>query len=136
MNQSDTDAILKEVKSRIKVEENKIKRLQSFKNYLKYAAIFAVIFSFGYFSHLDSINQPEIIKIIPKKNDIVLSADDQDLIIERDNSKEIESKKIISKINLIQKSDELIYDKNSSLKELVYHTLKVPYGKRFSVVFF
>jgi len=135
MNQSDTDAILKEVKSRIKVEENKIKRLQSFKNYLKYAAIFAIIFSLGYFSHLDLDNQPEIKKIIPKKNDIVLSADDQNLIIEKDNSNEIESKKIISKINLIQKSDELIYDQNSSLKELVYHTLKVPYGKRFNVVF-
>ena len=135
MNQSDTDAIIKEVKSRIQLEENKIKRFQSFKNYMKYAAIFAIIFSLGYFSHLNLNNQPEIKKIIPKKNDIVLSSDDQNLIIERDNSKEIESKKIISKINLIQKSDELIYDKNSSLKELVYHTLKVPYGKRFNVVF-
>ena len=135
MNQSDTDAIIKEVKSRIQLEENKIKRFQSFKNYMKYAAIFAIIFSLGYFSHLNLNNQPEIKKIIPKKNDIVLSSDDQNLIIERDNSKEIESKKIISKINLIQKSDKLIYDKNSSLKELVYHTLKVPYGKRFNVVF-
>ena len=75
MNQSDTDAIIKEVKSRIQLEENKIKRFQSFKNYMKYAAIFAIIFSLGYFSHLNLNNQPEIKKIIPKKNDIVLSSD-------------------------------------------------------------
>ena len=135
MKQSDANDIIRELKRRIKEEENKTHRIVLFKKYFKYAAIFAVIFSLGYFSQLNIDNKKEIQKIIPKKYDIVLSSDDQDLIIEKDRVNENEVKKIISQINLIQKSDELIYDKNSTLKELVYHTLKVPYGKRFNVVF-
>lgn len=135
MNQSDAENIIKEVKSRIKVEENKSKRIQLIKNYVSYAAIFVAIFSLGYFSSVNKTDKVEIEKIIPKKYDIVLSSDDQELVIEKDKSDKKESKKIISEINLIQKSDELIYDKNSTIKELVYHTLKVPYGKRFNIVF-
>ncbi len=135
MNQSDAENIIKEVKSRIKVEENKSKRIQLIKNYISYAAIFVAIFSLGYFSSVNQTDKVEIEKIIPKKYDIVLSSDNQELVIEKDKSDKKESKKIISEINLIQKSDELIYDKNSTIKELVYHTLKVPYGKRFNVVF-
>ena len=135
MKQSDTDDIIREVKRRIKEEENKTRKIVLFKKFLKYAAIFVVTFSLGYFSKLNIDNKKEIQKIIPKKYDIVLSADDQELVIEKDRVNENEVKKIISKINLIQKSDELIYDRNSTLKELVYHTLKVPYGKRFNVVF-
>lgn len=135
MKQSDANDIIRELKRRIKEEENKTQRIVLFKKYFKYAAIFAVIFSLGYFSQLNVDNKKETQKIIPKKYDIVLSSDDQDLIIEKDKVNENEVKKIISQINLIQKSDELIYDKNSTLKELVYHTLKVPYGKRFNVVF-
>ena len=135
MNQSDAKNIIKEVKSRIKVEENKSRRIQLIKNYVSYAAIFVAIFSLGYFSSVNKSDKVEIEKIIPKKYDIVLSSDDQELVIEKDKSDIKESKKIISEINLIQKSDELIYDKNSTIKELVYHTLKVPYGKRFNVVF-
>ena len=135
MNQSDAENIIKEVKSRIKVQENKSKRMQLIKNYVSYAAIFVAIFSLGYFSSVNQTDKVEIEKIIPKKYDIVLSSDDQELVIEKDKSDKKESKKIISEINLIQKSDELIYDKNSTIKELVYHTLKVPYGKRFNVVF-
>ena len=135
MNQSDAQNIIKEVKSRIKVEENKSKRRRLIKNYLRYAAIFVAIFSLGYFSSINQNDKVEIEKIIPKKYDIVLSSDDQELVIEKDKSDQKVSKKIISEINLIQKSDELIYDKNSTIKELVYHSLKVPYGKRFNVVF-
>lgn len=135
MNQSDAENIIKEIKSRIKVEENKSKRIQLIKNYVSYAAIFVAIFSIGYFSSVNKTDKVEIEKIIPKKYDIVLSSDDQELVIEKDKSDKKESKKIISEINLIQKSDELIYDKNSTIKELVYHTLKVPYGKRFNIVF-
>ena len=135
MNQSDAQNIIKEVKSRIKVEENKSERRRLIKNYLRYAAIFVAIFSLGYFSSINQNDKVEIEKIIPKKYDIVLSSDNQQLIIEKDKSDQKVSKTIISEINLIQKSDELIYDKNSTIKELVYHTLKVPYGKRFNVVF-
>jgi len=135
MNQSDTESIIKEVKSRIRQEESKITRFHFIKNTLKYAAIFCLIFGLGYYSNNNYVSNNEVEKIIPKKNDIVLtSTDNGEVVIEKDDNK-TDDKKIISKINLIQKSDQLIYDNNIDIKELVYHSLKVPYGKRFNIVF-
>ena len=93
MKQSDTDDIIREVKRRIKEEENKTRKIVLFKKFLKYAAIFVVTFSLGYFSKLNIDNKKEIQKIIPKKYDIVLSADDQELVIEKDRVNENEVKK-------------------------------------------
>jgi hypothetical protein len=134
MNQSDTESIIKEVKSRIQKEESKINSVHFFKNILKYAAIFCLIFGLGYYSNNNYLSKNEIEKIVPKANDIVLSSGNDRVILEKVNEK-IEDKKIISKINLIQKEDQLIYDDNIDIKELVYHSLKVPYGKRFNIVF-
>ena len=103
-------------------------------NTIKYAAVFCLIFGLGYYSSINSESLDEPQKIIPKSNDIVLTSDDSKVILEKDDNK-TDDKKIISKINLIQKSDQLIYDNNIDIKELVYHSLKVPYGKRFNVVF-
>ena len=136
MNQSDTESIIKEVKSRIKREESKITRSHFFQNTLKYAAVFCLIFGLGYYSNNNYVSKHEVEKIIPKANDIVLSSGNNKVILENENENEkIEDKKIISKINLIQKEDQLIYDNNIDIKELVYHNLKVPYGKRFNIVF-
>ena len=134
MNQSDTESIIKELKSRISKEEYKAKRTHILLNTLKYAAVFCLIFGLGYYSSINSESLDEPQKIIPKSNDIVLTSDDSKVVLEKDDNK-TDDKKIISKINLIQKSDQLIYDNNIDIKELVYHSLKVPYGKRFNVVF-
>jgi len=134
MNQSDTESIIKELKSRISKEESKAKRTNILLNTIKYAAVFCLIFGLGYYSSINSESLDEPQKIIPKSNDIVLTSDDSKVILEKDDNK-TDDKKIISKINLIQKSDHLIYDNNIDIKELVYHSLKVPYGKRFNIVF-
>ena len=134
MNQSDTESIIKELKSRISKEESKAKRTNILFNTIKYAAVFCLIFGLGYYSSINSESLDEPQKIIPKSNDIVLTSDDSKVILEKDDNK-TDDKKIISKINLIQKSDQLIYDNNIDIKELVYHSLKVPYGKRFNIVF-
>ena len=134
MNQSDTESIIKELKSRISKEEYKAKRTHILLNTIKYAAVFCLIFGLGYYSSINSELLDEPQKIIPKSNDIVLTSDDSKVVLEKDDNK-TDDKKIISKINLIQKSDQLIYDNNIDIKELVYHSLKVPYGKRFNVVF-
>ena len=134
MNQSDTESIIKELKSRISKEEYKAKRTHVLLNTIKYAAVFCLIFGLGYYSSINSESLDEPQKIIPKSNDIVLTSEDSKVVLEKDDNK-TDDKKIISKINLIQKSDQLIYDNNIDIKELVYHSLKVPYGKRFNVVF-
>ncbi len=133
MNQSDTELIIKEVKSRIIKEESRIKRSHFLINTFKYAAIFCLIFGLGYYSSTSSISSIETQKITPKANDIVLSSGNDKVILEKED-KISDGKKIISNINLVQKSDQLIYDNNIDIKELVYHSLKVPYGKRFNVV--
>lgn len=133
MNQSDTESIIKEVKSRISREESKIKRSHYFKNALKYAAIFCLIFGLGYYSNNNFVPNNEIQKIIPKADDVLLYSDTDEIILKKGHNKS-DGKKIISKINLIQKQDQLIYDSDIDLKELVYHTLKVPYGKRFNII--
>ena len=134
MNQSDTESIIKELKSRISKEKSKAKRPYILLNTIKYAAVFCLIFGLGYYSSINSELLDEPQKIIPKSNDIVLTSEDSMVVLEKDDNK-TDDKKIISKINLIQKSDQLIYDNNIDIKELVYHSLKVPYGKRFNVVF-
>ncbi len=134
MNQSDTESIIKELKSRISKEEYKTKRTHILLNTIKYAAVFCLIFGLGYYSSINSELLDEPQKIIPKSNDIVLTSDDSKVVLEKEDNK-TDDKKIISKINLIQKSDQLIYDNNVDIKELVYHSLKVPYGKRFNIVF-
>ena len=134
MNQSDTESIIKELKSRISKEETKANRPYILLNTIKYAAVFCLIFGLGYYSSINSESLDEPQKIIPKSNDIVLTSDDSKVVLEKDDNK-TDDKKIISKINLIQKSDQLIYDNNIDIKELVYHSLKVPYGKRFNIVF-
>tara|TARA_B100000795_G_C22795831_1_gene439284 strand:+ start:1551 stop:2714 length:1164 start_codon:yes stop_codon:yes gene_type:complete len=133
MNQSDTESIIKEIKSRINREESKIKRSHILINTLKYAAVFILIFGLGFYSSNNFLPSDKIQKIILKSNDIILFSGNGEVILDKgDNNSE--DKNIISKINLIQKSNQLIYDNNLDIKEIVYHSLKVPYGKRFNVI--
>ena len=133
MNQSDTESIIKEIKSRINREESKIKRSHILINTLKYAAVFILIFGLGFYSSNNFLPSDKIQKIILKSNDIILFSGNGEVILDKgDNNSE--DKNIISKINLIQKSNQLIYDNSIDIKEIVYHSLKVPYGKRFNVI--
>jgi len=134
MNKLDTDSIIKEINNRIAKEESKKSKRIYFMNFLKYAAVFILIFGLGYYSNNNFVIIDEIPKITPKANDIVLSSGDDQVVINNDASQE-KGNKIFSKTNLIQKSNLLIYNDSLELNELVYHTLKVPYGKRFNILF-
>ena len=136
MNQSETEDIINQIKKRILSQGRKEKRILFIKKGLKYAAIILIVFGMGYYSHLNNIGygiEPE--KIIPKIDDIVLSTEGKDLIIQKDEYKNQNEKKVVSKINLVQKSNQLIYDNEIEIEKLSFHTLKVPYGKRFNIIF-
>lgn len=136
MNQVETEDIINEIKTRIHTQGRKEKRFLLIKKVLKYAAIMLILFGMGYYSHLNNIGygiEPE--KIIPKIDDIVLSTQGKDLIIQKDEYKNQNEKKVVSKINLVQKSNQLIYDSEIEIEKLSFHTLKVPYGKRFNIIF-
>ena len=134
MNKLDTDSIIKEINNRIAKEESKKSKRIYFMNFVKYAAVFILIFGLGYYSNNNFVIIDEIPKITPKPNDIVLSSGDDQVVINNDASQE-KGNKIFSKTNLIQKNNLLIYNDSLELNELVYHTLKVPYGKRFNILF-
>ena len=134
MNKLDTDSIIKEINNRIAKEESKKSKRIYFMNFVKYAAVFILIFGLGYYSNNNFVIIDEIPKIVPKATDIVLSSGDDQVVINNDASQE-KGNKIFSKTNLIQKNNLLIYNDSLELNELVYHTLKVPYGKRFNILF-
>ena len=136
MNEFETEDILNELRRKIRLTEKKEKGVLFLKKSLKYAAIVIVMFGLGYYSHLNDIGHGvEVPKIIPKADDIVLIAGNRNLIIKKDEHKTSNEKKLVSNINLIQKSNQLIYDNEAKIEKLSFHTLKVPYGKRFNIIF-
>ena len=131
MNDIDRKDVIKVIKSKIDLERKKSLRLNFIKKSFKYAALFIIVLGLGFY--IKSTQQNIIVeeKIVPKADDIVLETENgEQLIIE----KEEKNLKIDAKINLLQKSNKLVYDKDLKTETLVFHSLKVPYGKRFDII--
>lgn len=114
-------------------KDRKRSRILSVQNYFKYAAVIVLFFGIGYFSW----------QSIPEsKPTNILSPKDEPVTITLDNgtTKIIKPGEISvlrdSEGNIIGKQNQtqLTYSKDVETEELVYNTLKVPYGKRFDVV--
>ena len=131
LNDIDRKDIIKVIKYRIDLERKNSKRIDFVKKSFQYAALFILVLGLGYY--IKSTQQNIVVeeKIVPKADDIVLETENgEQLILE----KEEKSVKIDSKINLLQKSNKLVYDKDLEIETLIFHSLKVPYGKRFDIV--
>ena len=131
LNDIDRKDIIKVIKNKIDLERKNSKRIDFVKKSFQYAALFILVLGLGYY--IKSTQQNIVVeeKIVPKADDIVLETENgEQLILE----KEEKSVKIDSKINLLQKSNKLVYDKDLEIETLIFHSLKVPYGKRFDVV--
>ncbi|WP_422080762.1 FecR family protein [Ulvibacterium sp.] len=101
--------------------------------YASVAALFIGVLSLGYFYERGTFDtSPENI-LIPANEAITLQLEDGTIeIIDPDGNKEVRD----SKGNLVanQEHSQLNYSNAKDVKELVYNTLTVPYGKRFDVV--
>ena len=131
LNDIDRKDIIKVIKNKIDLERKKSKRIDFIKKSFQYAALFIIVLGLGYY--IKSTQQNIVVeeKIVPKADDIVLETENgEQLILE----KEEKSVKIDSKINLLQKSNKLVYDNDLEIETLIFHSLKVPYGKRFDIV--
>ena len=131
MNDIDRKDIIKVIKGKIDLERKKSQRLNFIKKSFKYAALFIIVLGLGFY--IKSTQQNIVVenKITPKADDIVLETENgEQLILE----KEEKDQKIDPKINLLQKSNQLVYDKGLKTETLVFHSLKVPYGKRFDII--
>ena len=131
MNDIDRKDIIKVIKGKIDLERKKSQRLNFIKKSFKYAALFIIVLGLGFY--IKSTQQNIVVedKITPKADDIVLETENGEQII---LEKEEKDQKIDPKINLLQKSNQLVYDKGLKTETLVFHTLKVPYGKRFDII--
>jgi len=131
LNDIDRKDIIKVIKNKIDLERKNSKRIDFVKKSFQYAALFILVLGLGYY--IKSTQQNIVVeeKIVPKADDIVLETENgEQLILE----KEEKSVKIDSKINLLQKSNKLVYDNDLEIETLIFHSLKVPYGKRFDIV--
>ncbi len=132
MNQPDTDKIKKKLLLQIKRNKNRRVKLVLL-NTMKYAAIAVVFLALGYFYQNNSSGEERNNVLIPQEESITITLDNG--VIETLDP--IGSKKLKdSQGNVIGSQDKskLTYQKTSSINELVYNTLNVPYGKRFDIV--
>ena len=131
LNDIDRKDIIKVIKDKIDLERKNSIRKSFIKKTFKYAALFFLVLGLGYYIKSTQQNITVEEKIVPKADDIVLETENgEQLIIE----KEEKNLKIDPKINLLQKANKLVYDKDLKIEKLVFHSLKVPYGKRFDIV--
>ena len=131
LNDIDRKDIIKVIKNKIDLERKNSERKSFIKKSFKYAALFFLVLGLGYYIKSTQQNITDEEKIVPKADDIVLETENgEQLIIE----KEEKNLKIDPKINLLQKANKLVYDKDLKIEKLVFHSLKVPYGKRFDIV--
>ena len=135
MNEMESKDIIEVIKGKINKESKKAKMLNIFKKTFKYAALFIMAFGLGYYSFINDLGYGvEVQKIVPKADDIVLTNEKgEEIVLKNDEYKNKSIITIDSKNKVVQKSNELIYDSNTEIEELVYHNLKVPYGKRFDI---
>ena len=97
---------------------------------LKYAAIVIITFGTGYL--LTNIFFSNDSPLIIPENSITLELEDG---IVKIISEGITQQIVNSKGSIIgtQQGEKLVYMKNTTVEELVYNTLTVPYGKRFNI---
>lgn len=103
-------------------KEKKVIKLRKYTKLMKYAAVFVLFLGLGYFS--------KNLEVIIPSDSITLELENGNIeILNEDGTSQImdEQGNIIGE----QKGEQLVYDKNAEVEELVYNTLTVPFGKRF-----
>ena len=116
---------------RIKAEKRKIRK-QRMNSVIKYAAVFVLFLGLGYiFQNELNINRGQD-KIIPANDAITLELEDGTLeILSTGSIKEVKGAE--GNVVAVQKDDIISYKDEGTVKDLVYNTLRVPYGKRFNL---
>ena len=129
MNKMDKDGIIDIIKGKIKKDQIREKRKKYFIKTLKYAAIFVAVFSISHFYTLNQINSTEISEvIIPDDDEVFIENEKGEIfLIEKTDSIEISK-------NSYKESNRIVYEENILETEKVeFHTITVPYGKRFNL---
>ena len=135
MQNIDRKGILETVQKRIYSEQKRKQRQKIYFKFLRYAAILTLFFSLGYYYNTFQTKSDRIQMIIPNKDDVVLTTSDGTKIILNEEQNEV---KIESQLSLKKNTGLLNYNKtfkvNDEVKNPVFHSLNVPFGKRFKIL--
>lgn len=129
MNKMDKDGIIDIIKGKIKKDQKREKRKKYFIKTLKYAAIFVAVFSLSHFYTLNQINSSEVSDvIIPDEDEIFIENEKGEIfLVEKIDSIEISK-------NSYKESNRIVYQENMvEIEKVEFHTINVPYGKRFNL---
>lgn len=139
MNEPDTDKIKKVLKRRM-MKDNILLRRRKIPSLMKYAAVGLVFLALGYFVQRNQTMGNHSDRLVRKQEAITITFDNGTI----ENLDPLSNRKLKdSHGNIIgnQERSKLTYresdapsSEGNNSKNLVYNTLKVPYGKRFDVI--
>jgi transmembrane sensor len=129
MKDFDTDEVIRSIKQKIKEEKN----ISYFKKYpqkfLKYAAFALIFIGLGFYINLLT-NQKSNEDLLVKKDEVLLQTSSGESFVLNMNQKE----KIENKLNITQRINEIDYQGLENEDKDQFHTVIVPYGKRFNIL--
>jgi len=128
MNQLDKTSLINEIESRIKKSKKQAAFKLFTKNLMRVAAIFIGIIGVAYYLNYEII-------LIESKNIILTTSSGEKIILDSEATKRSKTKIRFEKLEGLVNSEtnNLVYEEDVNLKELVKNTIKVPYGKRFKL---
>ena len=127
----DSTEVKKQLSERIQSEKNVFYK-RRFSSYYKYAAILILVLGSFYFYTNPTLFQHKDNVVVPREDEIVLqfgNESEQTLDLSEERNVTDKFGNIIGK----QSKSKLVYTNTLSSGELVYNTLKIPYGKKFEV---
>ena len=139
MNQPDTDKIKEILKKRMKKDKNFLRR-RKVRSLMKYAAVGLLFLALGYFFQQNQMKGNHPSKLVPKEEAITITLDNGTIkaLDPLANRKVMDANGNIignqERSKLTYRESDAPSSEGTNSKNLVYNTLKVPYGKRFDVV--
>ncbi|WP_062062598.1 FecR family protein [Aquimarina longa] len=132
INDPNPDTIIAQLHKEIK-KQKRTSYTSKLKSFYKYAAILILFFGLGYFYQKIFVKTKPDHILVTKVKDITLQLGDGTITTISDIG---EGKITDATGNVLgeQNGSKLIYIDKALSQELSYHTIKVPYGKRFSII--
>lgn len=131
VNNFDSTEVRKQLSEKIQKEKNVFYK-RRFSSYYKYAAILIVALG-GFYLYKSSnhLASPKQNVVIPREDEIVLQIGNESQNLNLNDARNVIDKdgNVIGK----QEKNRLVYNKAYSNEELVYNTIRIPYGKKFEV---
>jgi ferric-dicitrate binding protein FerR (iron transport regulator) len=134
MEASDADRIFSNILATAKEAKtiSSKERKNGWKRYTAIAASFVVLLTIGWFYQYGNNSQQRQVPVLTG-NEITLQLANGEVQVLSENS-DIQLKDAEGNIVANQNKGKIVYDTETAPEDLVYNTLKIPYGKRFELV--